>query len=89
MKLKDLQLKTDSVYLNIYYGTIVKTDTLSATEAVEQYGELEVIQYIPSDGDSEEQSPMSMDIIILKSDEEYLDHSTGDKIEPTDDGLKL
>ena len=43
MKLKELEITTGQVYLNVKRGNLVDTMMLAKEEAVERYGELEVL----------------------------------------------
>lgn len=45
MKLKELEIKTERVFLNIESSTTIETKEMLATDAVSEYGELEVTYY--------------------------------------------
>ncbi len=55
MKVKDLEINTDIVYVNVIGESRVTTDTLGKDAVVKKYGKKEVIEYTPwKEGDREE-----------------------------------
>ena len=47
MKLKELDVKAKRLYLNLKDGDIISTCSMPTEEAINKYGDLEVIKYIP------------------------------------------